>query len=37
MARYVNQVTLLGNLGGDPEVRNFQTGGAGADLQPRHE
>ncbi|GAV35673.1 Single-stranded DNA-binding protein [Roseomonas sp. TAS13] len=27
MARYVNQVTLLGNLGGDPEVRHFQTGG----------
>ena len=27
MARYVNQVTLLGNLGGDPEVRNFQNGG----------
>ena len=27
MARYLNQVTLLGNLGNDPEVRNFQNGG----------
>ena len=27
MARYVNQVTLLGNLGNDPEVRSFQNGG----------
>ena len=27
MAGYVNKVTLLGNLGGDPEVRSFQNGG----------
>ena len=27
MARFVNKVTLLGNLGADPEVRNFQNGG----------
>lgn len=27
MARYINTVQLLGNLGGDPEVRNFGNGG----------
>lgn len=27
MARYINSVQLLGNLGGDPEVRSFQNGG----------
>ena len=27
MAGFVNNVTLLGNLGADPEVRNFQNGG----------
>lgn len=27
MARYINKVQLLGNLGADPEVRNFQNGG----------
>lgn len=27
MARYVNKVTLLGNVGADPEVRSFQNGG----------
>lgn len=27
MAGYVNKVTLLGNLGADPEVRSFQNGG----------
>lgn len=27
MAGYVNKVTLLGNLGADPEIRNFQNGG----------
>ena len=27
MARTLNQVTLLGNLGNDPEVRSFQNGG----------
>ena len=27
MARYLNQVTLLGNLGNEPEVRSFQNGG----------
>ena len=27
MARYLNQVTLLGNLGNEPEVCNFQNGG----------
>ena len=27
MARFVNKVTLLGNVGGDPEVRSFQNGG----------
>ncbi|MCG7352612.1 single-stranded DNA-binding protein [Roseomonas mucosa] len=27
MARYINKIQLLGNLGADPEVRNFQNGG----------
>ena len=27
MAKFVNKVQLLGNLGADPEVRNFQNGG----------
>lgn len=27
MARYINKVTLLGNVGADPEVRSFQNGG----------
>jgi single-strand DNA-binding protein len=27
MSGYVNRVTLLGNVGRDPEVRNFQNGG----------
>ena len=27
MARYINTVQLLGNLGSDPEVRNFSNGG----------
>lgn len=27
MGRYINTVQLLGNLGGDPEVRNFTNGG----------
>lgn len=27
MARYINTVQLLGNLGGDPEVRSFGNGG----------
>ena len=27
MARYINTVQLLGNLGSDPEVRNFASGG----------
>ena len=27
MAKFINKVQLLGNLGADPEVRNFQNGG----------
>ena len=27
MAGFVNKVTLLGNLGGDPDIRSFQNGG----------
>ena len=27
MAKYINKVQLLGNLGADPEVRHFQNGG----------
>ncbi len=26
MPRYLNKVTLIGNLGADPEIRNFQNG-----------
>jgi len=32
MARSVNKVTLLGNLGRDPEVRTFQSGGKVCNL-----
>ncbi len=33
MARSVNKVTLLGNLGRDPEVRTFQNGGKVCNLR----
>lgn len=33
MAGSVNKVTLLGNLGGDPEVRTFQNGGKVCNLR----
>ncbi len=33
MARSVNKVTLLGNLGRDPEVRTFQNGGKVVNLR----
>ena len=33
MARSVNKVTILGNLGRDPEVRTFQNGGKVVNLR----
>lgn len=33
MAGSVNKVTLLGNLGADPEIRSFQNGGRVANLR----
>ena len=33
MAGSVNKVILIGNLGRDPEVRNFQNGGKVANLR----
>ena len=32
MASSVNKVILIGNLGGDPEIRTFQNGGRVANL-----
>ncbi len=33
MARRVNKVILVGNLGRDPEVRTFQNGGRVSNLR----
>src|SRR5690606_28991174 len=33
MAGHLNRVTLLGNLGADPEIKSFQNGGRIANLR----
>ena len=36
MSSSLNKVTLIGNLGKDPEIRSFQNGGRVANLDSRH-